>query len=120
MNNSIVYLEDCLIGMKKFPDKHFDIAIVDPPYGINAPNMQMGTHKTRKKDGYAGESVASKLRKGRLNKGAGKLKNKALNTMQLDWDFATPGPEYFEELFRVSKHQIIWGGISSIYHQHAA
>ncbi|MFY0481653.1 DNA methyltransferase [Flavobacterium sp. PLA-1-15] len=107
---SIVHNIDCMEYMKTVPDKYFDLAIVDPPYGINAPNMQMGTHTTRKGDGYPAESVATKLRKGRLNSGGGKLKNRNLNTMDLDWDFAPPSNEYFKELFRISKNQIIWGG----------
>ena len=41
------YNMDCMAGMKLFPDKYFDVAIVDPPYGINAPNMVMGTNKSR-------------------------------------------------------------------------
>lgn len=102
--------EDNLDLMARYPDGYFDLAIVDPPYGINAPNMQMGTHKTRKGDGYPAESTASKLKKGRLNQGSGKLKNRALNTMDCEWDKYPPPPEYWKELFRVSKHQIIWGG----------
>lgn len=101
---------DCMIGMKEYPDKYFELAIVDPPYGINAPKMSMGTHKTRKGDGYPGESTADKIRKGRLNQGSGKLKNRVLNTMNCDWDFAPPPIEYFKELFRVSQNQIIFGG----------
>jgi site-specific DNA-methyltransferase (adenine-specific) len=107
---SEMYNEDCLVGMRQFPDKFFDIAIVDPQYGINAPKMSMGTHKTRHKDGYPGESVAAKLRKGRLNAGGGKLKNRNLQTMPINWDNEPPSAEYFLELFRVSKNQIIWGG----------
>lgn len=101
---------DCMEGMKEYPDKYFDLAIVDPPYGINSPNMSMGSNKSRSRDGYPGVSTAEKLRKGRLNAGAGKLKNRALQKMNCEWDFTPPGPEYFEELFRVSKDQIIWGG----------
>jgi site-specific DNA-methyltransferase (adenine-specific) len=110
MVKSEVYNMDCMEGMKQYPDKHFDLAIVDPPYGINAPNMQMGQHLTRTKDGYPSESTAAKIRKGRLNSGGGKLKNRILNTMDIDWDNTIPTPEYFTELFRVSKNQIIWGG----------
>jgi len=88
---SKVYNEDCLIGMKRYPDKYFDLAIVDPPYGINE--------------------------KGRLNQGAGKLKNRFLNKSIIDWNFAIPTQEYFTELSRVSKNQIIWGAIIFIYHQ---
>ena len=101
---------DCMEGMKEYPDKYFELAIVDPPYGINSPNMSMGSNKSRSRDGYPGVSTAEKLRKGRLNAGAGKLKNRALQKMNCEWDFTPPGPEYFEELFRVSKDQIIWGG----------
>lgn len=110
---SEAYNEDCMIGMARYPDKFFDLAIVDPPYGINAPNMQMGsTSKARIKGGVRfapNLSTAQKL-KGRLNQGCGTLKNRSLNTMNCNWDYAKPSPEYFKELFRVSKHQIIWGG----------
>ncbi|ODR35633.1 hypothetical protein BEI60_16245 [Eisenbergiella tayi] len=104
------YNMDCLEGMKQFPDGYFQLAIVDPPYGINAPKMSMGSNRKRSGDGYPGISTAEKLRKGRLNSGGGKLKNRALQTMDCEWDFKPPGPEYFKELFRVSKNQIIWGG----------
>ena len=66
--------------MARYPDNHFDLAIVDPPYGIDVTKMEMGGRKRNKKD-----------------------KDKS-------WDNATPTPEYFKELFRVSKNQIIWGG----------
>ena len=46
---SEVYNMDCLDGMRKYPDNHFDLAIVDPPYGIDAPNMQMGANKSKNK-----------------------------------------------------------------------
>jgi site-specific DNA-methyltransferase (adenine-specific) len=99
--------------MNALPDKVFDLAIVDPPYGINAPNMQMGSAPNRSRtDGYgSGPAISSAVRlKGRLNQWSGKLKNRALNTMNCDWDTAKPNPEYFKELLRVSKNQIIWGG----------
>lgn len=86
---------DCMDGMKRFPDKYFEVAIVDPPYGINAPNMAMGTNKSRSKNGYPAESTASRIKR---SKGAGQ------------WDNEPPGEDYFKELFRVSKNQIIWGG----------
>ena len=109
--NSLVYNADCQEIMKQFADKYFDLAIVDPPYGINAANMQMGSSPNRKGKGqYPGQSTAVKLKKGRLNGGSGKLKNRALNSMNCDWDFEKPGKEYFDELFRISKNQIIWGG----------
>jgi site-specific DNA-methyltransferase (adenine-specific) len=103
--------EDNMLLMARYPDNYFDLAIVDPPYGINATKMQMGSNPNRKEDGqYPGESTASKLRKGRLNSGGGKLKNRLLNTSNFDWDNEKPSKEYFDELFRVSKNQIIWGG----------
>lgn len=94
---------DCLDFMRIQPDKAFDLVIADPPYGINAPNMRMGEN-----NGYT--STATRSKKGRLNTGAGKLKDRALNTMTCDWDLKPPTQEFFDELFRVSKNQIIWGG----------
>ncbi len=110
---SEVFNMDCIIGMKTFPDKCFDLAIVDPPYGINAPAMQMGSNPNRSRnDGYGtGPAISTAVKlKGRLNSGSGKLKNRLLNTSKIDWDNQKPTPEYFTELFRVSKNQIIWGG----------
>ncbi len=71
---------DCIEGMKKYPDKHFELAIVDPPYGIDVTKMNMGGRRTIKPD-----------------------KNKS-------WDSSVPNENYFNELFRVSQNQIIWGG----------
>lgn len=110
MPNNNAYNMDCMEAMRRMPDKCFDLAVVDPPYGINAPNMTMGTNKSRKVTGYPGESVAQRLKKERLNSGAGKLKNRSLQTMEITWDGAPPPKEYFEELFRVSKNQVIFGG----------
>ena len=94
---------DCEDYMKSLPDNAYDLAIVDPPYGIGADNMTMGSV-----NGYI--STAQKLRpKNRLNSGGGKLKNRLLNNSNASWDIA-PDKEYFDELFRVSKNQIIWGG----------
>jgi site-specific DNA-methyltransferase (adenine-specific) len=107
---STLYRCDCMDYMRGLPDKAFDIAIVDPPYGINAPSMSMGQNKNRA-DGWArGDSSAVALRKGRLNSGGGKLKNRLLNTSSIAWDDRIPNDEYFEELFRVSINQIVWGG----------
>lgn len=57
---------DCMEYLPEFPDKYFEPAIVDPPYGINAPRMAMGTNRTRKKDGCPAESTADRFRNGRL------------------------------------------------------
>ena len=110
IGDATLYLGDCMDVMRQYPDKHFDLAIVDPPYGINAPSMSMGQNLNRN-DGFSrGESTAVKTRKGRLNQGSGKLKNRLLNTSDIDWDDEVPSAEYFAELFRVSKNQIIFGG----------
>jgi len=72
---------DCMEYMKELPDNYFDLAIVDPPYGI------------------------------------GVTKNKRLNNnSKKDWDNEIPNGEYFAELKRVSKNQIIWGGNYFIEH----
>ena len=77
------YNMDCTQGMKEFPDKYFDLAIVDPPYGI-------------------GENGDKNHTRGKL----AKAKNyKAFSGN----DIEPPDKEYFDELFRVSKNQIIWG-----------
>ena len=74
--------DDCMSVMKKYKDNHFDLAIVDPPYQLPERSKQ----------------------------GSGKLKNRAIQGMyKKGWDIA-PEKEYFDELFRVSKNQIIWGG----------
>ena len=72
--------EDNMVLMSRYPDKYFDLAIVDPPYGL-------------------GDSV--------VNSGGrfARYKNKNGN-----WDESVPNKNYFQELFRVSKNQIIWGG----------
>jgi len=91
------YNIDCVEFMKSKPDDYYDLAIVDPPYGINAPNM-------------AATPAQRKNGNNRLNGGSGKLKNRTLNTAKIEWDNAIPSDEYFAELKRVSKNQIIWGG----------
>ena len=102
---SEVYNIDCMEYMKTIPDKFFDLAIVDPPYGINAPKMIMG-------GGFSGGKYNPKnyTSKKRLNGGSGKLKNRVLNQSDCTWDETPPDENYFKELFRISKNQIIWGG----------
>lgn len=73
---------DCMEIMKQYPDKYFDLAIVDPPYGINV-NVSMGRRKGEKKSDY--------------HKFSGN-------------DSSIPNEDYFKELFRISKNQIVWGG----------
>jgi site-specific DNA-methyltransferase (adenine-specific) len=85
---SVLYLMDCMEGMSQIPDKHFDLAIVDPPYGINYDIMQ-------------NEQADNE----RISNGG-----KWLKYHKTKWDSETPTDEYWQELFRVSKNQIIWGG----------
>lgn len=90
---SEVYLEDCVEGLKRFNDNHFDLAIVDPPYGIGADKAQNNAAMQRIK--AEGKSKAGR---------GWKL------YADTDWDNETPNAEYWQELFRVSKNQIVWGG----------
>ena len=73
--------EDCMAVMARYPDNYFDLAIVDPPYGIgdfsmNSPKGKEGKHEARWK---------------------------------YSWNNNIPNRDYFDEVRRVSKHQIIWG-----------
>lgn len=79
--SNIVHLQDCIQGMKEFPDKYFDLAVVDPPYGIGEDGGKARTRGSKKTNGK---------KKG--------------------WDNERPNAQYFNELIRVSKNQIIWGG----------
>jgi len=74
--------EDNMELMKRYPDNYFDLAIVDPPYGI-------------------GESSNDNQSRSKL----GKSKNYGSK----NWDDNAPNQDYFKELKRVSKHQVIWG-----------
>lgn len=82
---SEVFCEDCMIGMARYPDKFFDLAIVDPPYGIGIVAPGKRTMGVR----YGGQVLT--------------------NYKPSSWDKEAPPDEYFHELFRVSKDQIIWG-----------
>ena len=80
--NITITNEDNMLLMARYPDNYFDLAIVDPPYGIDVNKMNLGDSGKNKKS----------------HKKDGKI-----------WDSETPPQEYFDELFRVSKNQIIWG-----------
>lgn len=82
------YNIDCIEFMKNKPDNYYDLAIVDPPYGIDADNKNNGKNSNR----HEKTSLAK------------------INTYKkTNWDNETPTDEYFEQLFRVSKKQIVWG-----------
>ena len=74
-----LYLMDCMEGMKVFPDKYFDLAIVDPPYGIGNTTTSAGN------------------------------KNRKTLHKRVNWNNKIPSKEYFDELERISENQIIWG-----------
>jgi len=78
----MIYNQDCMEAMKEMSDNQFDLAIVDPPYGLGKRIYSGGTDKC-KFHTYFGDNK---------------------------WDDAPPTKEFFTELFRVSKNQIIWGG----------
>ncbi|MDH4129833.1 MAG: DNA methyltransferase [Spirochaetota bacterium] len=84
---------DCMELMKKYPDKYFELAIIDPPYGIGADIAQ----------NKAAEQRINAKGKSKAGRGWVKYKN-------TEWDNFAPTDEYFLELFRISKNQIIWGG----------
>lgn len=78
--------EDNMALMARYPDKHFDLAIVDPPYGIN-----FGEFNRTNKDSNGNRFKANKYKNS-------------------NWDESIPNSLYFNELMRISKNQIIWGG----------
>ena len=82
----MVYLEDCMIGMARYPDKHFDLALIDVPYGLGEAS---GQEKSR-------------------NQSKGRAQTKVKYAIK-NWDKEAPPKNYFNELIRVSKNQIIWG-----------
>ena len=73
---------DALEFMKQVPDNYFDLVLTDPPYGIGANKMTLGNGKRKV---YRGEN---------------------------DWDNKPPSKDIFDEIFRISKNQIIWGVIT--------
>ncbi len=88
MDRIRIHLGDSLEAMKKMEDNAYDLAIVDPPYGIGMDNQKVRTKPSRKN---------TYLRKGENQYDGG------------DWDDKRPSKEYWFNLFRISKNQIIWG-----------
>jgi site-specific DNA-methyltransferase (adenine-specific) len=80
---SEVYLEDCVTALKRYADNYFDLAIVDPPYG---------------------------LERFKANDGGNSKKITTFGDKDKNWNNIKPTAEYWAELFRVSKNQIVWGG----------
>ena len=86
---SVVHNVDCMIGMKQYPDKWFDLAVVDVPYGIGASDWDDNDSMFRKTDKWKGCRKSGYAIKG--------------------WDNEPPPKEYFNTLFQISKNQIVWG-----------
>jgi len=76
-----LYNIDCMIGMRDFPDKYFDLCICDPPYGIGEDGGKCRTRKSKRTNGIA-----------------------------KTWDSNPPTKKYFDEIIRVSINQIVFGG----------
>lgn len=89
---------DCMAYMATQPDNAFDLAIVDPPYGLGEAGKRSGTRTSK---GGAPKFWGSKNTRG----------TEIRSTVFADksWDNQPPAAEYFKELQRVSKNQIIWG-----------
>lgn len=85
-----LYNIDCMEAMRNIPDKYFQLAITDPPYGIGIDGQKISINKNPKHN-----------RKEHQRKG---------------WDKSIPQEEYFRELERVSVNQIIWGGNYFVEH----
>lgn len=81
-----IYHADCMMAMKEIPDKYFELAICDPPYGIGIDGQECRVDRR----------CAKHSRKGHERK---------------NWDSAIPSEEYFRELERVSVNQVLWGAI---------
>ncbi len=89
-DNLTIYNADCMEIMSRYEDNYFDLAVVDPPYGI----------------GFDGDSTLG-------NNKSAKWKNATKDTKKYkikEWDKERPSKDYFNELMRVSEKQIIWGG----------
>ena len=82
--------EDNMVMMSRYPDNYFDLAIIDPPYGIGASRPSVKPNTVLQRNGT-------------------KLSVKQSGYKHKDWDDKPAGIEYFQELKRVSKQQIIWG-----------
>ena len=87
LGNITLHLADCMDILRSLPDGAFDLAIVDPPYGIGAG-----------------------MRKGRCAPSQSEEKYHDAKYKTSEWDAIRPSEEYFRELFRCSKNRIIWGG----------
>lgn len=94
---NVAFNADCMEIMRGYSDKHFDLAVVDPPYGSGGGEFDNGTSFGGRFDRYTQVTRTG-------GNWAAKFGKKIVS-----WDYA-PSEDYFQQLFRVSKNQIIWGG----------
>jgi DNA modification methylase len=87
-----IYCGDCLDLMREMPDKSVDLVLTDPPYGIKA---DVSAHKG------GGQIVGNK---------SGFCRAAKTEYASTNWDSSAPSKEYFDEIFRISENQIIFGG----------
>lgn len=131
--STVVYNMDCMEGMKEYPDKYFDLAIVDPPYGagiadekylnengggILLEQIRTAFRQIQATDRSAGQASTANNTVRVHYQGANTKRNGQWafpkwadheNKKIISWD-VPPKQEYFEELFRISRNQVIWGG----------
>ena len=125
---------DCMDAMKEFPDNFFDLAIVDPPYGDSSHSVQVERERERERTynrfggrfdkykNFAGGGTASRNTTSVHRQGKNCRKpdgtwgypnwwnmGEEIHKKIIAWDVA-PKQEYFNELFRISRNQVIWGG----------
>ena len=109
-----LYNADCMEAMKEFPDNFFDLAVVDPPYGDagagggTTGSEDCGTDTKRWNRFGQRFDRYKQISMGWVSRTGGTWAEKYGKKI-IEWDVA-PGKEYFDELFRVSRNQIIWGG----------
>lgn len=125
MPTSEVFNEDCMEVMARYPDKYFDLAVVDPPYGCGC--SQSVDVERDKEQLIGGHADWDRKQRGRFGSPGSRFARYNISGATISaertggtwaakyksnistWDIA-PQKEYFEELARVSKNQIIWGG----------
>ncbi len=94
-SNITIKNTDCMQAMKDFKDNYFHLAIVDPPYALKMSSYRGPNSKGSKKKGFGKNTKGNQYK--RLYE-------------EKDWDNCRPDQEYFDELQRISRNQIIWGG----------
>lgn len=103
---------DCMEFMRTLPDKAYDLAIVDPPYGVGSVTCMPRTRHSAH-GGFIDKydiTVATMNNNQRKNVLANVCHSQSSGRSHFGDSNVSPPPQYFEELFRVTAHQIIWGG----------